>query len=335
MCLNPKWIYKKGNYIKDSYRGREGEFYELGTFAECGCCAQCVNTKSNNWIVRNHYESLANEKKCFITLTYAVNPIIIVRKDMQDFIKRLRAALAKENVKIRTFYCMEYGTINNRPHGHVIIYGWEDENARYLNVNKKSNVIYQSELIQKTWGLGRTSYQKFSEKEAPYIALYSTPQETFKKAYKLNMDKLKRLERYCHEKRDMKAAARKNLMIELLDLRKQLEESKKKYVLSREINGWSLALGWEAFEKQYNLANKYVFMEYIAELQIPTPSPWVKKLANLGDIQAAKEMYRREEEADKETNEDVERVKNEFKIMTQRKKEIREWIDEKDGVEDL
>lgn len=335
MCLRPKWIYKKGQYLEDNYRGNQGDFYELGTFAECGCCAQCVATKSNNWVVRNHYEAMNCKKKCFVTLTYAENPIIIVRKDIQDFMKRLRAELAKSNIKIRIFYCMEYGEKNNRPHAHIIIYGWEDETAFYQDINKKGNIIYKSMLIEKTWGLGRTSYQKFSDKEAPYIALYSTPQETFKRAYKLNAEKLKKLEYYARTKKNLTKSSRKNLMIEILDLQKQLEESKNKYILSREINGWSLALGWEAFENQYNKTKEYVFMEYIKEMQIPTPSPWVKKLANMGDIQAANEMFRREEQSDKETNEDKERLKNESKIMAQRKKELREWIDEKDGVEDL
>lgn len=333
MCLSPRWIYKTGRYLRDNYRGTEGSFYEIGTFSQCGCCEQCIATKSNNWVVRNHYEAMANPKKCFITLTYKENPIIIVRKDIQDFMKRLRIELDKQNIKVRIFYCMEYGTINNRPHAHVIIYGWEDPDARYLSINKKGNVIYQSDLIERTWKLGRTSYQRFSEKEAPYIALYATPQETFKRAYKINFDNLKKLETYARNKKNLSKGQRKNLILELMDLRKQLEENKKKYVISREINGWSIALGWEAFEKQYYQAKEYVFMEYIQECQIPTPSPWVKKLANEGDIAAAKEMYRREEEADKETDEQKEIYKNTLKLLTQRKREMKEWIDEKDVEE--
>lgn len=337
MCLSPRWIYKTGKYKQPTYRSIvQGDFYEIGTFSECGCCEQCVAKKSNNWVVRNHFESRAHTKKCFLTLTYKESPIIIVRKDVQDFMKRFRAQLAKNNIKVRMFYCMEYGEINNRPHAHIIIYGWEDENARYLDINKKGNILYKSDIVEKTWGLGRTSYQKFDDKEAPYISLYSTPQETFKRAYKLNHEKLKTLEQYCRSKKNLTNAQRKNLMLELADLRTQLEESKKKYVVAKEINGWSLALGWEEFEKQYIESDDYVFTEYVQEgMELPTPSPWIKKLANQGDVKAAEEMFRREREAEKETNELKERNKNLAKILDRRKKEITKWVDEKDKLEEF
>lgn len=70
-----------------------------------------------------------------------------------------------------------------------------------------------------------------------------------------------------------------------------------------------MALGWEKFEEQYNKAEKYVFTEYIENKQIATPSPWIKKLANLGDIQAAEEMFRREKDIEQSANEAEERIK--------------------------
>lgn len=334
MCLNPKWIYKKGNYKEDNYRGMAGDFYELGTYSKCGSCVQCINEKCNNWVVRNFYEEKAHTKKCFITLTYAENPIILIRKDAQDFMKRLRRKLEYKGYKnkIRMYGCGEYGTLNNRPHLHFIIYGWNDENPIYLDINKKTNIVYQSKLIQEVWGKGRTSYQDFTNREIPYITLYETPQEVFKRAYKLNFSKLKKLEDYAKSKY-LDKKTKLNLINEITTLRKELEESKKEYILSKEFNCWSLALGWEEFEKEYYKSNNNAFKEYIEDKEFVTPSPWVKKLANMGDIPAKEEMLRREEEIKQSATEEEEATKNRLLIESRKKKEIEEWQDKKNKIE--
>ena len=104
MCLNPKLIYKKGHYKEDNYRGKKGELYELGTYSKCGCCEQCINDKMNNWVVRNYWESKRHVRKSFITVTYEENPYILVKKDFQDFLKRLRIHLDRSTgEKVRFF----------------------------------------------------------------------------------------------------------------------------------------------------------------------------------------------------------------------------------------
>lgn len=351
MCYNPKWIYKKGNYKESNYRGEKGSFYELGTYSKCGSCAQCQAEKNNNWVIRNAYESKAHDKKCFITLTYAENPIFLVRKDLQDFMKRFRFEINKEyykkynNVKkglskealkiwkedhkneftkVRIFYAGEYGTVKGRSHFHVIIYGWEDEHPRYLDINKKTNILYQSDIIHKCWGLGRTSYQAFGDHEAPYVALYNTPQEAFKSAYKMTMDKAKAIEKKANNLIRNKKQ-RENLLIELKSIKEELAKSREKYYLIKEFNGWSQALGWNEFEKEYNQKSFYNFEEYIEDKCYATPSSWIKKLANQGDYQAALEMFRREEEIIQSANEEEERQKNLNRTQEKRKKELLEW----------
>lgn len=90
MCLNPRWVYRKGTRKLTTYNGAEGEGFEIGIFAKCGCCEQCNSERANSWVVRNSYESRAHREISFITLTYAESPQILVRKDLQDFMKRLR-----------------------------------------------------------------------------------------------------------------------------------------------------------------------------------------------------------------------------------------------------
>ncbi len=336
MCLNPKWIYKKGFYKENNYRGYQGQFYELGTFSKCGCCEQCIAEKANNWVVRNYYEDKAHNRKCFITLTYEHSPIILVKKDMQDFIKRLRINLDRTTgEKIKIFTAGEYGTLHGRPHFHLIIYGWDDKNAKYIGINNKKNLIYQSELIQKTWGLGRTSYQEFNSHEVPYIALYESPKEQFKKAYKISEENGRLLIKKTRENRYMPKSQKENLYKALNEALNKIEEEKKKFYTVKEFNTWSQSLGWEEFEKQYNKQNEYTFTEYIENKEFATPSPWVKKLANKGDIQAANEMFRREEEIQQSENEEKERLKNLTKIVMKKKAKIMDWNDKKTKVEEI
>lgn len=333
MCLNPKWIYKKGNYKESNYRGNKGDFYEIGTYSKCGHCEQCIAEKANNWVIRNKYESEANEKKCFITLTYKNNPIILVRKDFQDFMKRLRINLIRSGYKnkIRMFEAGEYGEKSNRPHGHIIIYGWEANDLNYLGINKKENILYKSKLIEKTWGLGRTSYQKFDEHEAPYIALYNTNKEEFKKAYILTRQNIKKLKEHLNKKSILwNKNQRENIYNQLKEYEKQFENEKKKYIAVKEFNSWSIALGWNEFLNNYH--ENYIFEEYIEEKTFVTPTPWVKKLANLGSENAKAEMFRREEEIKQSQTEEEEAIKNKFLIIERRKKEHKNHHEKDTGI---
>lgn len=330
MCLNPKTVRKKGHYKENTYRGWKGEYYELTTYSKCGSCSQCINEKANNWVVRNYYESKINQKKCFITLTYRDNPIIIVKKDLQDFMKRLRINLKRSGYekKIRMYGCMEYGERFGRPHAHVIIYGWEDENAKYLGINGRKNLYYESEMIKKSWGLGRTSYQKFDQHEVPYISLYETPKENFKKAYKMTREKAKKLSEMS-KNHFISNRQRRNFLDELSEINKKLKDEKIKYMLIKEFNTWSIALGWKQFEKEYYEKNNYAWEEYIEDKIFVTPTPWIKKLANVGDVAAAQEMFRREEMIIQSANENEEKRNNEIKAAERLKKERKKLYEEK------
>lgn len=335
MCLNPKWIYKSGNYKKSNYRGKEGEFYEIGTFSKCGCCEQCNAEKANNWVVRNYYEAKNHKNITFVTLTYAESPIILVKKDLQDFIKRLRDRLDKLNrEKIRYFAAGEYGEINNRPHFHIIFYGLKADKI-YLGINKKKNILYTDELIKKAWGKGRISVQEFDLHEIPYISLYETPKEQFKKAYKMTMEKAKKLKELSKTLIRFDKKARRNLIEELNEIIKQLKKTKEEYYAVKEFNTWSIGLGWEKFYDEYAKSNEYTFTEYIEDKEFVTPTPWVKKLANMGDIQAAREMFEREKIIKKSQNEEEERTKNLLTLQKKRKKELMEWNDKKDKLEEI
>ena len=202
MCINPIKKTLDGEYKNDNWKGKKGEHYTVEAFIKCGTCSQCIAEKANNWVIRNYYENKAHTKKCFITLTYAKDTKFLVKKDLQDFLKRLRKQLEKQNIKIRTFNAGEYGTLKHRPHFHCIIYGWQDEKPIYKGLSKKGYPMFESELIKRIWGKGITVYQEFNENEIPYIALYDTNNEKISYFYKMKrkeVDKyIKKLKKEIH-----------------------------------------------------------------------------------------------------------------------------------------
>ena len=218
-----------------------------------------------------------------------------------------------------------------RPHFHILIYGWDDKEPKYIGMNKRGNLLYQSKLIQETWGLGRTSYQKFVAEEIPYTAMYATPKEQFSRAYKLSMAKIRKLEemKYCVT---LPKGSRENLYKELNEIRNELDTNKKKFAMVKEFNTWSKGLGWEEFERQYNKYHIACFTEYIGDKEFATPSPWVKRLANMGDVNAIFEMYKREDMVQQAASEEEERIRNQLKVGQRKKQEILEWNDEKTKI---
>lgn len=70
----------------------------------CGQCAGCLLERSRQWALRCVHESLMHEENLFLTLTYndetlksRDNPWTLVKKDFQDFMKRLRKKYVPKN----------------------------------------------------------------------------------------------------------------------------------------------------------------------------------------------------------------------------------------------
>ena len=93
----------------------------------CGRCMGCRLERSRQWAVRCLHESKCYDDNCFVTLTYSPEHLpkggTLVRKHLQDFIKRLRTANLDR--KIRVFYCGEYGSELSRPHYHLCLFNFD------------------------------------------------------------------------------------------------------------------------------------------------------------------------------------------------------------------
>lgn len=113
----------------------------------CGRCPLCRRRRVNEWVFRMQKEDEVSTSSYFVTLTYDTNFVPITKNgfltldksDVQKYMKRLRKAQAKTtDTKIRYYFVGEYGTKNDRPHYHAIIFN-----------------VHNEELIHKSWNLGQ------------------------------------------------------------------------------------------------------------------------------------------------------------------------------------
>lgn len=131
-CDSPLWIKVKGQDMP----------------VPCGKCPPCKTRRVNEWVFRLMWEEEYNSTSShFVTLTYDTahvpltpNGFMSLRKrDLQLFFKRLRKLCPGSSVKY--YACGEYGTQNNRPHYHAIIFNVPDQ-----------------ELYARAWSLGETQF---------------------------------------------------------------------------------------------------------------------------------------------------------------------------------
>lgn len=144
----------------------------------CGQCIGCRLERSRQWAIRCVHEATLHDHSSFLTLTYRPENLppggTLVKKDFQDFMKKLRKAVGQ---KIRYFHCGEYGEQFGRPHYHAAIFGWDPSDKKPW---KKSgdHQLYTSEFLDERWGLGRCVVGALSFDSAAYVARYITKKIT-------------------------------------------------------------------------------------------------------------------------------------------------------------
>ena len=163
MCVAPRELV---------VRKSDGEYQRLTL--GCGHCYQCAMQYSNMWALRIIDESRKYDATCFVTLTYSPEHLpdggTLVKRDVQLWLKRLRKAI--EPIKIRYYLCGEYGSKGQRPHYHVIIFGWRPSDLVPLRVSRKGEQLYNSDIIVNTWGKGFVSVGDLSMRSVKYCAKY-------------------------------------------------------------------------------------------------------------------------------------------------------------------
>lgn len=169
----------------------------------CGKCIGCRLNYSSQWATRCMQEASLYKNNYFITLTYdpehihiteGINKVTgnielvgtLVKKDLQDFMKRLRINWERWhnwkyendeegniiNYGIRYYACGEYGDHTARPHYHIIAFNLPIFDLKPL-CKKNGNLLWMSEEINKTWGMGVCNIGEVTWESAAYVARYT------------------------------------------------------------------------------------------------------------------------------------------------------------------
>ncbi len=93
-------------------------------------------------------EAKLHKENCLITLTYKETDGNVNKRDLQKFFKRLRRRIAPKT--IRYYACGEYGGRNDRPHYHIVCFGWFPHDAKYVTT-KKGVEYYGSKFLEEVW----------------------------------------------------------------------------------------------------------------------------------------------------------------------------------------
>lgn len=154
----------------------------------CGQCTNCRISKSSDWAVRLSQESRFHRESCFITLTQDDQHIrpygSLCRRDAQLFMKRVRNYLRSNfpGVKVRYFLVGEYGEQTNRPHYHLILFGFAFVHDRRRHSKNGEHQLYTSESLTNIWGRGFCSLGSVTPDSCGYVAQYSFKKVNGKRA---------------------------------------------------------------------------------------------------------------------------------------------------------
>lgn len=135
----------------------------------CGKCIECLQDYSKQWSYRCWCETMYHKESCFITLTYKNNPVTLIKRDYQLFLKRLRKKIQPK--KIKYFACGEYGSKGKRPHYHLIIFGYRPGDLQFFFMSGKEK-IYKSKELELLWNLGFVSVGDVTLNSSKYCAKY-------------------------------------------------------------------------------------------------------------------------------------------------------------------
>lgn len=165
MCLFPQ------RYEKQEF-GRPKPHPEGEMLLPCSKCDECLTTRAQGWALRAQHE-LHTEKGrgVFLTLTFDEEhkqSEILDKSPFQKFTKNMRDQYGK----FTYMASHEYGSQLGRPHHHVLIFGKDFKNYKYLRKSKQGNRLFTSDEVQELWPYGFHSIGEANAKTAYYIASY-------------------------------------------------------------------------------------------------------------------------------------------------------------------
>ncbi len=158
-CFHPITAYNK---IGGGLTWKPHESNGTKTPVSCKQCTGCRQEYSRQWALRNMHEASLWLNNIFITLTYDNEHLpehgTLVKKDFQNFIKRLRKQL--KGHKIKYYACGEYGSITIRPHYHFIMF------------NLPIQWIQDPEIVAQVWTHGHVRVDPCNTGTIRYVTGY-------------------------------------------------------------------------------------------------------------------------------------------------------------------
>lgn len=184
MCTKPltAFVNPEGGRPIFGYQGVKLGLTEM--HLPCGKCSECTKEYYQSWAARGSLELKKWETSLFLTLTYDDTHLpgdySLNKKDVQDFIKRLKKAKgsSKED-PIRQIYCGEYGTQTLRPHYHVILFNCDFKDKKQRAVSS-GMPVYESEQLTKLWGKGFAQFGYADAGAIGYLFKYILKKKTKK-----------------------------------------------------------------------------------------------------------------------------------------------------------
>lgn len=135
----------------------------------CGQCIGCRLDRARDWSARIMHEAKLHPTSCFLTLTYQREEYSLNKRDITLFFKKLR--FAHPDIKIRYFQCGEYGEQFQRPHHHVILFGYDFPDKHPFKKLGKYQQFISRELAD-LWPHGLHSIGSLTLDSAMYTARY-------------------------------------------------------------------------------------------------------------------------------------------------------------------
>lgn len=140
----------------------------------CGKCQSCRLKQSGEWVARNLMESRYHDCGCFLTLTVndscmdSVFPFSsLSHYPFQCFMKRVR----KAGHQVRYMMCGEYGDQYQRPHYHVLLYGY-DFPDRVLHTVFDGHPVFTSTELSFLWPYGFHTIEELNTATISYVCRY-------------------------------------------------------------------------------------------------------------------------------------------------------------------
>lgn len=161
-CATGKWPL--------TFRKSEG-WKETFIDVPCGKCEGCRMDQARSWALRCMHEAACHEANCVVTLTYDDEHLPpdgeLDKRGLQNWLKILRSRIGS----FRYYGCGEYGSKGDRPHYHIILFGY-DFPDKVCVTSHLGHRQYDSKLLRDIWPYGHISVGEVSFASAAYIARY-------------------------------------------------------------------------------------------------------------------------------------------------------------------